>query len=88
MINWTVRFHNPIWCFQIFIAVMSPLLTYYGLNWKDLNTWKSVWNLFLSALKNPYILGLIVINVLNTINDPTTKGISDSQRAMNYIMPN
>lgn len=88
MINWTVRFNNPIWWWQIFLAVFTPLLTYYGLNFKDLTGWDKVFLLLKNALCNPYILGVIAINVLNTINDPTTKGISDSQRAMNYIIPN
>lgn len=87
-INWHVRFCNPVWWSQIFLAVASPILAYYGLNFRDLTTWKSVFELLINALKNPYIVGLIVINVLNTINDPTTKGLSDSQRAMNYMYPN
>lgn len=87
-INWLVRFKNPIWWGQLFLAVASPILAYYGLNFKDLNTWHSVFDLILSAIKNPYIVGLIVVNVFNTINDPTTKGFSDSQRALNYVVPN
>lgn len=87
-INWQVRFHNPFWWLQIFLAVSSPVLAYYGLNFKDLTSWKSVFELFLNALKNPYILGLIFINVFNTINDPTTKGLSDSLKALGYVKPN
>ena len=87
-INWMVRFKNPIWWGQMFLAVASPILAYYGLNFKDLNTWNSVFDLLLNAIKNPYIVGLIVVNVFNTINDPTTKGLSDSQRALSYSVPN
>lgn len=87
-INWLVRFKNPIWWGQMFLAVASPILAYYGLNFKDLNTWNSVFDLILNAIKNPYIVGLIVVNVFNTINDPTTKGLSDSQRALSYVKPN
>lgn len=87
-INWHVRFCNPIWWMQIFLAVVSPILAYYGLNFRDLTTWKSFFKLLITALKNPYIVSLIIINILNTINDPTTKGFSDSQRALGYVMPN
>ena len=87
-INWTVRINNPIWWWQIFLAVFTPLLTYYGLNFKDLTGWDKVFKLLKDALCSPYILGVIVINVLNTINDPTTQGISDSARAMKYVVPN
>ena len=87
-INWTVRINNPIWWWQVFLAVFTPLLTYYGLNFKDLTGWDKVFKLLRDALCNPYILGVIAINVLNTINDPTTQGINDSARAMKYVFPN
>ena len=87
-INWQVRFNNPVWWGQVFIAVISPILAYYGLTFKDLTSWGAVFCVFLAAIKNPYILGLIIINVFNTINDPTTKGFSDSFRAMTYETPN
>lgn len=87
-INWLVRFKNPVWWTQLFLAISSPILAYYGLNFKDLSSWEAVLDLLLNAIKNPYIVGLIVINVFNTINDPTTKGLSDSQRALQYTAPN
>lgn len=87
-INWQVRIHNPVWWAQVFLAIASPILAYYGINFKDFTTWESVFNTLLNALKNPYVLGLIAINVINTINDPTTKGFSDSQRALHYVVPN
>lgn len=87
-INWQVRFNNPVWWFQVFLAIFSPLLAYYGLNYNQLTTWDTVFDLLKNALSNPYVLGLIIINVLNTINDPTTKGLSDSVRALKYIKPN
>lgn len=87
-INWQVRFNNPVWWGQVCIAIISPILAYYGLSFKDLTSWGAVFDVFLAAIKNPYILGLIVVNVFNTINDPTTKGLSDSFRAMAYETPN
>lgn len=87
-INWIVRFNNPVWWFQVFLAIFSPLLAYYGLNYNQLTTWDTVFDLLKNALSNPYVLGLIIINVFNTINDPTTKGLSDSVRALKYIKPN
>lgn len=87
-INWQVRIHNPIWWTQMFLSVSSPILAYYGLNFKDLSSWRTLFNLFLQATKNPYIVGLILINIFNTINDPTTKGFSDSNRALDYVKPN
>ncbi len=87
-INWRVRFNNPVWWIQVFLAITSPILAYYGMNFRDFTTWSSVFDVVKSALKNPYVLGLIAISLFNTINDPTTKGLSDSQRALKYIKPN
>ena len=87
-INWRVRFNNPIFWAQIFLAIMAPMLAYYGLNFKDLTTWGIVRTILWDSLRNPYILGLIIVNVFNTLNDPTTKGLSDSQRALTYTTPN
>lgn len=58
-INWTVRINNPIWWWQVFLAVFTPLLTYYGLNFKDLTGWDKVFKLLKDALCNPYILRLL-----------------------------
>ena len=39
------------------------------------------------ALKNPYVIGLILVSVWNALNDPTTEGLSDSDLAMTYKKP-
>ncbi|MDT2814377.1 phage holin [Vagococcus carniphilus] len=83
-INWKVRFKNPLFIAQILISVFVPILTYFGLEAKDLTTWKSVIELVVNALSNPYVVAMIVVSVFNAINDPVTKGLSDSERALNY----
>ncbi|MDT2813735.1 phage holin [Vagococcus carniphilus] len=83
-INWKVRFKNPLFIAQILISVFVPILTYFGLEAKDLTTWKSVIDLVVNALSNPYVVTMIVVSVFNAINDPVTKGLSDSERALNY----
>lgn len=83
-INWKVRFKNPLFIAQILISVFVPILTYFGLEAKDLTTWKSVIDLVVNALSNPYVVTMIVVSVFNAINDPVTKGYKDSERALNY----
>ena len=39
-------------------------------------------------MTNPYVLGLVVVSVWNAVNDPTTKGVTDSTLAMSYDKPN
>lgn len=86
-INWKVRFKNPVFLAQLFLSVIMPVLTYAGLTLQDLTTWTAVGDLILSAVSNPYVLGCIVVSVWNCINDPTTAGVSDSDRAMTYTEP-
>ena len=88
MINWKVRFKNPVFYVQLLLAVLTPILAYMGLTMSDLTTWPAVGNVLLQAVSNPYILGLVVVSVWNAINDPTTSGVSDSSKALTYNKPN
>lgn len=85
--NWKVRLKNPIFIAQIVLAIILPILAYMGLTVEDLTTWGAVFNCVLLAVKNPYVLSLVVISVWNALNDPTTAGIKDSVRALNYDEP-
>lgn len=86
-INWEVRFKNPVFWAQILLAVLTPILAYSGLALKDLTTWNAVFDTVKSAVLNPYVLGLVAVSVFNALNDPTTKGLSDSNRALQYAEP-
>ena len=86
-INWKVRAKNPVfWC-QILLAVLTPILAYAGLAAEDLTSWAVLGGLLLEAVKNPYVLGLVLVSLWNAVNDPTTQGLSDSERAMGYERP-
>ena len=86
-INWKIRFKNPYFWLQLIIAILMPILAYMGLTIEDLTTWKKLGDIFLKAILNPYVLGLVVVSVFNAIQDPTTKGLSDSENAMTYTEP-
>ena len=88
MINWKVRLKNPVFWVQIVAAIVLPILAYLGLSWEDMTSWSALGGIFLEAVKNPVILVSVLVSVWNAINDPTTKGLSDSQRAMEYQKPN
>lgn len=87
-INWQVRFNNPVWWGQVVLAIATPIFTYYGVNFKEITTWGALIDLFIKAIQNPFVVTSIVISLLNTINDPTTKNFGDSARALKYIYPN
>ena len=86
--NLKVRFKNPVFLVQLVLAVLTPILAYAGLTVQDITSWPVFFELMLSAVKNPYVLGLIAVSVWNALNDPTTKGVADSARAMTYSKPN
>lgn len=88
MINWKVRFKNPLFWVQVILAVLMPVLAYMGLTVEDLTTWVVLGETLLEAVKNPYVLSLVVVSVWNAINDPTTTGVTDSALAMSYTKPN
>ena len=90
MINWKVRLQNPVWWLGMVGIVMSPILAYLGLAYSDLTTWSSLADVFIKFISNPYLIGTVVVAVLGAIGvtiDPTTKGLSDSARAMTYDKP-
>ena len=88
MINWKIRFKNPVFYMQLILAVLTPVLAYMGLTVKDLTTWAAVGNVLLQAVSNPYVLALVLVSVWNAVNDPTTSDISDSTNALTYDKPN
>lgn len=88
-INWSVRFNskNKAFLYRVTLAIALPILTYFGINFQDLTSWDAVFNLFGKFVSNPYLVGLTIVNILNIIPDPTTKGLSDSERALSYTKP-
>ena len=87
MINWKVRFKNPVFIAQLVLAILSPILAYAGLTMQDMTTWKALGDLLLGAISNPYVLGLVIVSVWNLVVDPTTKSVWDSPLAMSYERP-
>jgi phi LC3 family holin len=87
MINLKVRFKNPIFLSQIVLSVLTPILAYAGLTLADLTSWSALGQVLIDAMLNPYVLGLVAVSVWNALNDPTTKGLSDSKQAMTYSSP-
>ena len=85
--NLRIRFKNPVFIVQLILAILTPILAYAGLTFQDLTTWKALGDLLLGAISNPYVLGMIAVSVWNALNDPTTSGVKDSKRALQYDEP-
>lgn len=81
--NWKIRIKNP-W---FWIGLLSVILTAVGVDPQSLTSWQAVWNGIISTLNNPVQLGAVVVAVLGVFIDPTTSGLTDSDRAMEYDKP-
>ena len=87
MINLKVRFKNPIFLAQLFLAIATPIGAYFGLTGEDMSTWAKVGETIIAAAANPYVVMLVAVSVWNALNDPTTAGIRDSEQALEYEVP-
>jgi phi LC3 family holin len=83
MINWKVRIKNP----NFWVAIGSALLMAMGISPEVLTSWGAVWNAIKGLVSNPYMLICATMAITGVINDPTTKGVSDSKQALTYVKP-
>ena len=82
-INLDVRLQNPQYWFMLAIAVITPIVSYLGLNVADITSWGMLMDMIGQAIMNPYLLVLVMVNVYNATVDGTTKGFKDSKMMLN-----
>ena len=82
-INLDVRFQNPQYWFMMAIAIITPIVSYLGLNVSDITSWGVLMDMLGQAIANPYLLVLVVVNVYNATVDGTTRGFKDSKMMLN-----
>ena len=81
-LNWGLRLQNKNYIIRVLLTIGITILGYFGMEAADMTTWQGVLDTLLEAISNPYLLGLVLWNVLNISIDPTTKGIADSPAAL------
>ena len=86
-INWKVRMKNPVFWAQAAAAIVTPVLTGLGLQWQDMTTWEAFGQALYQAVLNPVIVVSVIVSLWGIVNDPTTKGLSDSSQALTYDVP-
>lgn len=82
MINWTVRIKNKAFWLAVIPAVLLLVQTVAAVFGYSLDLGE-IGNRLIAVVNA--IFGVLV--VLGVVNDPTTAGMSDSNRAMNYKKP-
>ena len=86
-INWKIRIKNPVFWIQIGLTIILTILGYAKISAAEVTTWAKLGELIVMTISNPYCLGLVAVSVWNAINDPTTKGVTDSKQALDYTEP-
>lgn len=82
-LNYEVRIKNP-W---FWVGLISVALTAIGVDPQTFTNWRSVLDGLLAVLSNPVQLGTFLLSILSVFIDPTTNGLSDSNRALQYKKP-
>lgn len=83
MINWKVRVKNP----YFWIGLIAVIFAAIGVNPECLTSWDILVTKIMELLNNPFALGCTIVAIIGYINDPTTKGLKDSDLAMTYKEP-
>lgn len=82
-INIPVRMKNPWFWVGIGAVILSSL----NVTPETFTSWQAVADCFIATIENPYKLITCTLAVLAVFVDPTTAGLSDSLRAMQYKTP-
>jgi phi LC3 family holin len=80
-INWKVRLKNPTFWITVIPAIITVIYAVLAL-------FDVIPNVAEETLVNGFIAVMSVLATLGIVVDPTTKGVSDSERAMTYEKPN
>ena len=88
MINWKVRFRNRNWVIaflsQIMIVAQVVIAALNSLGIIDFQLTDAIQNNILTVANVVFVL----LSMFGIVQDPTTKGYGDSQRALKYKDPN
>ena len=83
-INWKVRFSNPQFLVRTAVGIFLPALAYLGVNYElALQSWGGLIEVLQMLISSPMALGIIALNVINLIPDPTHKNILDTKYILN-----
>jgi phi LC3 family holin len=88
VINWSVRLKNKAWVISFLSQIMiMAQIVLEGLNmlgWTSFRLTEQIQNEILMLVNGIFL----ILSMLGIVQDPTTKGYKDSERAMTYKEPN
>lgn len=88
-INLTARFNkkNLQFISRFALAVFVPVLAYFGLSFEQLDSWLVVWDVFVQAISNPYVVILTIVNGINVVFDSTHSQLRDTDLVLERTNP-
>lgn len=82
-LNWLVRAKNP----NFWIGLVGIALVAMGVDASMFTSWQAVIDSGVALVKNPFMLGSVLIALWAYVQDFTTKGLSDTDTVMGYDKP-
>lgn len=83
-INFKLRFKNPQFLVRTAISIILPALAYIGISQEEaLSSWSALGDVTVDIFSSPMALGIILLNILNLLPDPTRASLTDSERVIN-----
>ncbi|HCW3194993.1 phage holin [Listeria monocytogenes] len=86
-INWKLRIKNPQMWVPFLLFLGSTILATAQVEGASLTSWSALGDLLLSVISNPYQVFAVLFAIYGYLVDPTTKGVRDSAKALNYSEP-
>ena len=68
MINWKIRFKNPVFYIQLIVSIISSIFAYMGITASEITSWYKLFEIIRQAFSNPYIIFIMVISIYIQIN--------------------
>lgn len=54
MINWKIRFKNPVFYIQLIVSIISSIFAYMGITASEITSWYKLFEIIRQAFSNPY----------------------------------
>lgn len=81
--NWLVRIRNP----NFWIGLIGIFMMAMGVDASMLTSWQIVIDNLIELIKNPFMIGSVLLALWGYVQDFTTKGVGDTDRVMTYTEP-
>lgn len=81
--NWLVRIKNP----NFWIGLIGMLMCAMHVEASMFTSWEIVAERLVELIKNPFMVGSVLVALWGYVQDFTTKGTGDTDLAMTYTEP-